>query len=522
MRISWSDLLSNAAAALLLYGLAAAATAANSVRVKLDVDGGGAMSGRLLVFAVPAAEAALRDGKVEAVDVNLFKPTQVHVAAMDVPFLTAGGEINMDTDALAFPAAFSSLPAGEYFLQAVLDVGRNYNYTLLANTGSRQQGDLLTPVMKVRWPASQPPLLSLSQVVPGRDVALEHGVERARAHMRSLDFLSPALTQFRGGAMQMRGWVLLPPGYEKSARTYPTVYFIPGFGGSLNSLAVQAAKIHAATVDGDMPPMIWVFLNQNEPTGAHEFADSVNNGPWGKALIEELVPWLERQYRMDAKPAGRLLTGHSSGGWASLWLQVRYPETFGGAWATAPDCSDFHDFSGIDLYAPGANVYRKADGTFHPLMRIEGKVLFTFEQFAKLERVLGEYGGQLASFEWVFSPRGADGRPLPMFDRDTGAVDSQVAAYWREHYDIVHRLKTQWPVLKPSLDGKIHVIVGDADNIYLEGAARRLKDALQELGAREDVRIVSGQDHFNLHTVGDDGLGLLKEIAKEMYRIASP
>ena len=166
---------------------------------------------------------------------------------------------------------------------------------------------------------------------------------------------------------------------------------------------------------------------------------------------------------MDAQPSGRFLTGHSSGGWATLWLQVAYPKIFGGTWSTSPDPSDFTDFTGPDIYAKDANLYRKADGKAWPLLREKGEVKATFEDFAKLERVLGPYGGQMSSFEWVFSPRGEDGRPAPLFDRDTGRVDPAVAAYWREHYDIAHRLRTSWPALKNDLDGKIHVIVGDAD-----------------------------------------------------------
>jgi hypothetical protein len=532
MRTSWFDVLRNVAAGLLLCGLACAAAAENAVRVKLDVAHGRVATGRLLVFAAPAAQADVKDGKVQAVDINLFNPTQVYVAAMDVPFLAPGGEVKVDTDALAYPGAFSSLPAGEYYVQAVLDVGRDYNYTLLSNAssagGGRGAGDVLSEVVNVRWPAAQPRLLTLSEVVPERDVwdlpkqLKERDVKRARAHMRALDFSSAALAKFSGVATRIRGWVLLPPGYDKSTATYPTVYYIPGFGGSLNYLAAHAVKIHTAMAEGHMPPMIWVFLDHSIPAGAHEFADSVNNGPWGTALIEELVPSLEQQYRMDAAPSGRFLTGHSSGGWATLWLQVTYPETFGGGWASAPDASDFHDFSGINLYEPAANVFRKADGTPWPLIRLHGRVLFTFELYARMERVLGEYGGQLASFEWVFSPRGADGRPLPMFNRYTGAVDARVMTYWREHYDIVYKLKTQWPALKPHLDGKIHLIVGEADNIHLEGAARRLKAALEELGANADVRIVPERDHFNLHTVDNDDLGLLKQIAGEMYRVARP
>ena len=134
----------------------------------------------------------------------------------------------------------------------------------------------------------------------------------------------------------------------------------------------------------------------------------------------------------------------------------------------------------------------------------------------------GEVGGQLASFDWVFSPRGADGRPMPMFDRATGKVDPVVVAYWREHYDIAHKLQTQWPALKPDLDGKIRVIVGDADTFYLDGAARRLKAVLDGLGAKAEVRLLPGKTHSDLYVEGDDRRALLKKMAWEMYAVARP
>ena len=116
------------------------------------------------------------------------------------------------------------------------------------------------------------------------------------------------------------------------------------------------------------------------------------------------------------------LTGHSSGGWATLWLQVSYPAIFGGTWSTAPDPSDFRSFTGPDIYAPHANVYRKADGSSWMLVRVDGRDVVSLENYAKLEAVLGDYGGQFASFEWVFSPKGIDRRPMPLFDRATGDV----------------------------------------------------------------------------------------------------
>ena len=248
----------------------------------------------------------------------------------------------------------------------------------------------------------------------------------------------------------------------------------------------------------------------------------MNNGPWGAALTTELIPWLEQQYRMDARPSGRFLTGHSSGGWATLWLQTRYPAIFGGTWSTSPDPSDFHDFTGSDLYRPQANVYVDAAGKLVPLVRMDGKEVADFERFAKLEGVLGPYGGQMASFEWVFSPKGADGRPAPMFDRRTGAVDPSVVGYWRDNYDIAYRLKRDWPSIRNDLDGKIHVIVGTADTFHLDGAAHKLQAVLQGLGAKADVRFLPGKTHFDLYEANGDRSALTVEIAREMYAVARP
>lgn len=499
-------------------------------RVQLSSQAPQPVSGRLLVFAMPAAaaRAAAKDGKVEAVDNNPFKPAEVSVAAMEVPRLAPGASLAVDTETLAFPEAFSKLEPGEYAVQAVLDVDHDYNY------GGRGPGDWVSDVTMVKLGGGAFPSLSLARALPGTsaptwdlpaDAPKEVQADAAAAipHAERLDFVSPALSAFWGRPIHLRGWVLLPPGYaEQTQQRYPTVYFTHGFTGKLKHLIAEAGSVNKRMRDGRMPPMIWVFLDESSASGTHEFADSVNNGPWGTALTSELIPDLEKRYRMDAQPSGRFLTGHSSGGWATLWLQVAYPKIFGGAWSTSPDPSDFTDFTGVDIYAKDANVYRKPGGGAVPLVRDKGEVKASFEQFAKLEDVIGPYGGQMASFEWVFSPRGDDGRPVPLFDRDTGKVDPQVAAYWRDHYDIAHKLRTQWPALKADLDGKIHVIVGDADTFYLDGAARKLKATLESLGAKPDVRFVPGRTHFDLYVEGEDRRALSSKIAWEMYAVARP
>ena len=494
----------------------------------------GPTSGRLLLFAIDAKAAAAaakadsggKSDVVEAVDANPFRATETSVAAREVSDWTPGQLQDIDADQMAFPAAFSQLPAGDYLVQAVLDVNHDYNYH------GRSGGDLLSKVVAVHLPAASPVTLALVDTVPARqpwqfpkgamsELSIRHLAE-ARAHAQPIDFNSPVLGAFWGRPITMRGWVLTPPGYETGKQRYPTVYATHGYGGDATTLTASAAMVYGSMAEGQMPPMIWVFLDESSPTGTHEFADSVNNGPWGEALTTELIPHLELHYRMDGKSSGRFLSGHSSGGWATLWLQTRYPKVFGGTWSTSPDPSDFHDFTGVDLYAPNANVYRRPDGSAYPLVRDHGKVLGTFEQFARMESVLGAYGGQMASFEWVFSPRGEDGRPEPMFNRTTGAVDPAVVAYWREHYDIAARLQQAWPQLKPDLDGKIHLVVGTADTFYLDGAAHRLKAVLDGLHARTDFRFLPDRTHFDLYMVGKDRQGLLKQFSWEMYALARP
>jgi S-formylglutathione hydrolase FrmB len=273
---------------------------------------------------------------------------------------------------------------------------------------------------------------------------------------------------------------------------------------------------------GKMPGMIWVLLDESSPTGTHEFADSVNNGPWGTALTTELIPSIESQYRMDARVSGRFLQGHSSGGWATLWLQTHYPKIFGGTWSTSPDPSDFHLFSTIDLYAPHANFYRGPDGTQNPIIRDHGQPRATMQQLAGLESVLGDYGGQLASFEWVFSPRGPDGRPQPLFNRATGEIDPDVAVYWRSHYDIVEYLNTNWKTIGADLRGKIHLVVGTDDTFYLDGAAHSLESALKQLDGDPHFTFLPGRTHFDVYVEGKDTGALFDTIAAEMYRVARP
>jgi Putative esterase len=434
----------------------------------------------------------------------------VWVAAKEVHGLTPQTPVDLDPDELAYPAPFCNAPAGNYKIKAVLDVDHNFAYY-----DDASDGDLVGVSAEQSFNPATDERISLTlaerKIYPPLQMP---------PHTELFDFVSPALSEFWGRPIHMLGAVVLPPSYGNVQARFPTVYLTHGFGAGLRYLVERCAKDTNKLMEANkIPEMIWVMLLQAFPTGTHEFANSVNNGPWGKALTTEFIPYLEKKFRMDAKPNGRFLTGHSSGGWAAMWIQVSHPGFFGGTWPTAPDPGDFRNFAaGADLTKrPLPNFYRTEDGSPRMFIRMGGRDTQALGDLALQERVLGDYGGQLASFEWVFSPRGEDGRPMPLFDRVSGLIDPEVAEYWENHYDIANLLRKNWKKVGPLLNRKIHLTVGTADTFHLDEPARLLEQTFRDLGGQASFTYLEGRSHFDLYQGG-----LSERIAKEMYAVARP
>jgi hypothetical protein len=388
------------------------------------------------------------------------------------------------TNPQGFPFALAALPPKTYRVQAVMHANRDvpHSGTAPGNLYSR-------PVAAEVKPAAGGTVrLTIEREVKRRKPF------RPFARSKLVELRSRCLSEFHGRDVFLRAAVVLPPAYEDEPdRRFPALYVIPGFGGD----HIQTA-MYAMTLGEPEAPIVRIGIDATCPLGHHVFADSASNGPCGRALVEELIPHLEKRFRLVGEPAARLLTGHSSGGWSSLWLQISYPDYFGGTWSTSPDPVDFHDFCGIDLYDRAANFYTDVSGQPRPIMKEDGKVKLLVRDFVQQEEAVGP-GGQMYSFEAVFSPRGPDGRPKLLFDRRTGQIDHEVVQAWRR-FDIVDRLRREWSTLGPKLAGRITVIMGGEDNFYLAGAARLLKEALAELGSDARVIIVPGKDHGTIMT----------------------
>ena len=505
-RLLYLPLLFALALSSLTYTQAQVAAANGGLRFKVEMGSGlssSPVSGRLLIFMTKSTEA------MEVVQPSFFEFDKVWVAAREIRNLAPGETIEINADTLAYPAPFSTAPAGDYQIMALLDVDHSFPYSEMG------PGDLRSVVVSAHdlKPAEAQPI----KLILTKRVEDEHPVADTES-IKLVTFQSPALSAFWGRPIMMRAGVVLPPSYATSATArYPAVYKIHGFGGSHLGAWKSGPALLKKMADGTLPEMINVYLDGSCPWGHHEFADSANDGPWGQALTKEFIPYLESKFRMDAVPSGRLLTGHSSGGWSTLWLQVNYPEVFGGTWSTSPDPVDFRSFSGADLTKlPAENFYSGPDGKPRNIFRFKGRDIFSWYQYAHFARVVGEYGGQLESFEAVFSPRGEDGRPMPLFDRDTGAIDPFVQKAW-ERYDISRLLVSNWKTLGPKLRGKLHLVVGTVDNFHLEEAVYLLRDTLKGLGSDATFEIIEGRDHMDLYQ-GD----LADRIARDMYKVARP
>jgi pimeloyl-ACP methyl ester carboxylesterase len=398
--------------------------------------------------------------------------------------------------AYALPQPWDKLPREKYYLQAVLDRDLG-GINFCTSPGNGYSKPVLVDLSK---PIDAPISLVIDRVIAEKPFA-----EKPR--VKYVEMESKLLSRFHKKPMKLRAAVVLPKSYEQEAdKKYPAIYEIPGFGGN-HFQALSAEARNATDVAG--VEMLHVTLDPSCRLGHHVFADSDNNGPYGRALVEEFIPFIEAKFRGPGVAGARFVTGHSSGGWSSLWLQVTYPDFFGGVWSTAPDPVDFRDFQRVNLYDPKHNLFFDDQGASRPLARNGKKVLLHYKPFNDMEVVMGR-GGQLFSFEAVFSKRGADGWPRPLWHRTTGAIDLAVVKDW-QRYDIRFILEQNWKKLSPSLAGKLHVYMGEEDTFYLEGATKLLQLSMRKLGSDAVVELFPGRNHGSLLDQA-----LRQRIAREM------
>jgi hypothetical protein len=216
--------------------------------------------------------------------------------------------------------------------------------------------------------------------------------------------------------------------------------------------------------------------------------NSANLGPYGDAIETELIPAIEKQFRGIGQGWARFAYGGSTGGWESMAVQMFYPDHYNGAFIACPDPVDFRSFITANLYQDKNAFYMQgahADIPQPGMRDYLGRTLITMQGVNQYELALGSRGRSGEQFDiWqaVYGPVGQDGYPAQIFDKQTGEIDHQVAAYWHDHYDLDAILERDWDRLGPLLQGKLHIYVGSADTYFLNDAVYLMQDFLDKTG----------------------------------------
>jgi len=389
----------------------------------------------------------------------------------DVKGFAPGIVATLDQTAAIYPIAhLSRLPAGEHIIQAVFATNRDLN---LPNAPGNLYSELIAVtldpakggVVKVELTKQEPP----------------EELPKDTDNVKWVKFKSELLSKFHGRPMYLRAGIVLPRDFDKDKdRRYPLRVHIGGYGTRYTS-----ARFFARPQPEDAPRFVLLQLDGAGPYGDPYQVNSANNGPYGDALTQELIPYVEKQYRCIGKPWARFLHGASTGGWVSLALQVFYPDYFNGCWSSCPDPVDFRAYELINIYRD-ENAYVNRQGFERPAMRnVEGETLYTVRHECQMEVVMGRGDRwELSGKDWcawnaTFGPRGADGLPKPLWDGKTGKIDRSVLEHWNQ-YDLRMHLEKNWATLGPKLHGKIHIWVGEGDDYFLNNAVHLLDDFLSK------------------------------------------
>jgi hypothetical protein len=419
----------------------------------------------------------------------------------DVVKLAAGTAAVIDGTELGTPVFdMADIPAGDYWIQPFVNIYSEFKradgHTLWMHDDQwegqnwpRSPGNIYGAPVKVHFDPLSNTVVKLvaDKVIPPIQVPAN------TEYVQRFKFQSPSLTKFWGRPIYLGATVLLPRDYATSTISYPVNYIQGHFGlgapyGFDSPQGMRAAdgeaSFHDQWLSDKFPRMIAVTFQHPTPYFDDSYAvNTVNMGPYGDALMNELIPEIEKRYRVIKAPWARWLSGGSTGGWESLALQIFHPDFFGGTWSSCPDPVTFSDVEGVNMYKDDNAFYKNySEWQLTPTINsreVHGEVRQTAQQRYWMELVNGTHGrsgtGQQDIWQATFGPIAEDGYFKPAVDSRTGKIDHSVTQYWSDNFDLLHYLQRNWTTVGPKLVDKIHVYVGNMDSFFLDRATRELE-----------------------------------------------
>lgn len=476
--------------------------------------------------------AISRDNKQSPIE--QAAPTGVPLFSTYVEGLVPGAAAAIDGASLGHPlASLQDLPPGEYWMQPFVNVYTRFpradgktvwlhNDQWEGQNWKESPGNILGDPVKVTFdPASATAIrLVATRVIPPIQPPADTEL------VKRIKIRSAILSKWWGQPMFLGASILLPKDYARHPEVrYPINYIHGHFSLAAPGGFGRGGDFDRLWLAADTPRFIYATLQHPSPYYDDSYGvNSENNGPYGDAILQELLPAIDAQFRTIKAPWARMLSGGSTGGWIAAAHQVFYPDFYGGSFASCPDSVDFSYHQIVDIYKD-PNAYfidkgwmkverpneRRPDGNIQSMMQDENHY----------ELVVGDKsrsGGQWDIWEATYSPAGPDGYPKRLWNKTTGEIDHTVAEQWRK-YDLRHILQTNWTVLGPKIADKLHIYVGDMDSYYLNDAVEKLNEFL----VKADDPKFAGEVVFQRrapHCWGPKPAELLQKMTKQIEKVA--
>lgn len=474
-----------------------------------------ALDGRLLVML------ATSDKTEPRFQINDGLSTQL-IFGVDVEGMKPNEKVSIGGNEFGFPIQhIRDIPPGDYFIQVLINRYETFNLSngktvkLPPDQGEGQQwnrkpGNIFSKPVKIKIESGNQKIqLEMDQMIPPTEDPT------STKYLKHIKIQSQLLSEFWGRPMYLGAHVLLPDGFDEHPEAkYPLMvfhgHFPSDFGGfrteppdpnldttdyssrfgiyGYNKIQQQEAyNFYQTWISKNFPRFLIIEIQHANPYYDDSYAvNSANLGPYGDAIMTELIPEIEKQFRGIGEGWARFTYGGSTGGWEALAAQVFYPDSFNGCFAACPDPIDFRAYCLVDIYKDKNAYFYDSPFKKVPIPSHRdylGQIQSTMQESNYYELALGtksRSGQQWDIWEAVYSPQGEDGYPKRIFDKVTGDINPEVAAYWKENYDLRYILERDWATLGPKLKGKIHIYCGDMDNYYLNNAVYLMEDFLSK------------------------------------------
>jgi S-formylglutathione hydrolase FrmB len=276
-------------------------------------------------------------------------------------------------------------------------------------------------------------------------------------------------------------WVYLPPGYDDGDVRYPTVYVLQGYTGHVAMWANRAAfrqpfieTADAVFAAGRAPGCVVVYVDAWTAYGGSQFVDSPGTGRYHSYLCDEVVPWVDANYRTIPARESRAISGKSSGGFGAMITPMLRPDLFGALATHAGD--SLYELCYVPEFGKSARLLRDYD---HDIQRwwseFRSRTAFVKEADEHLLMLLG----CTACFS-----ADDDGVPVLPFDPRTGQLRPDVWDRWLA-WDPVRMVDRYADELR-SLHA-IWIDAGTRDEWFLDLGAEAFRAGLDRIGVSAEV-----------------------------------